>query len=406
MKKELEIYVHIPFCMRKCSYCDFLSAPADETTQNHYVAALLREIRYYGELCRDREVSTIYIGGGTPSWLQAVYIELIIKQLRVSFAIRKDAEISIECNPGTLTKEKLVTYLGCGVNRLSIGLQSALNEELKLLGRVHTYEQFVRNYELAREVGFRNISVDLMSALPYQTPQKFLNSLRQVIALRPEHISVYSLIIEKGTPFYDKYKFDVVKKEAGMATESLPSEDVEYEIFQRSKELLKSNGYRRYEVSNFAKPSYESRHNIGYWKRSDYLGLGIGAASLIDNVRYSNTKSLDIYIEETKRIRRDPAEWEGTDNGRIGRINLHEEADLIERNGQIEEFMFLGLRMTDGITRKDFEENFHMPIEAIYGDVLARFAGEGLIERKEGFVRLTEQGMDVSNYVLAHFLMD
>ncbi len=406
MKKELEIYVHIPFCMKKCGYCDFLSAPADETTQNHYVGALLREIRYYGELCRDREVSTIYIGGGTPSWLQAVYMELILKQLRVSFAIRQDAEISIECNPGTLTREKLLTYLGCGVNRLSIGLQSTLNEELELLGRVHTYEQFVRNYELAREIGCHNINVDLMSALPYQTVGKFLTSLRQVAALKPEHISVYSLLIEKGTLFYDKYKFDVVRREAGMPTECLPSEEAEYEMFQKTKETLKSNGYVRYEVSNYAKQSFECRHNIGYWKRSDYLGLGVGAASLIDNVRYLNTRNLDIYIEETKRIQRILTGEEKQESGGIGRVNLHDEADRIDRNGQMEEFMFLGLRMTRGITRKEFEEAFHMPIEAVYGEVLSRLAGEGLIERREGTIKLTDRGMDISNYVLSQFLMN
>ena len=406
MKKELEIYVHIPFCMKKCGYCDFLSAPADETTQNHYVGALLREIRYYGELCRDREVSTIYIGGGTPSWLQAVYMELILKQLRVSFAIRQDAEISIECNPGTLTREKLLTYLGCGVNRLSIGLQSTLNEELELLGRVHTYEQFVRNYELAREIGCHNINVDLMSALPYQTVGKFLTSLRQGAALKPEHISVYSLLIEKGTLFYDKYKFDVVRREAGMPTECLPSEEAEYEMFQKTKETLKSNGYVRYEVSNYAKQSFECRHNIGYWKRSDYLGLGVGAASLIDNVRYLNTRNLDIYIEETKRIQRILTGEEKQESGGIGRVNLHDEADRIDRNGQMEEFMFLGLRMTRGITRKEFEEAFHMPIEAVYGEVLSRLAGEGLIERREGTIKLTDRGMDISNYVLSQFLMN
>lgn len=255
MGKKLELYIHIPFCMKKCDYCDFLSAPADEDTQRHYVEALFREIRYYGQRCRDREVSTIYIGGGTPSWLRESYMEQILNQLMESFRIEPDAEITVECNPGTLTKEKLATYRRCMVNRLSIGLQSTMNDELKELGRVHTYEQFLRNYELAREVGFTNINIDLMSALPHQTAPKYLTSLRRVIALKPEHISAYSLMIEPGTPFYDKYRFDAVKREAGMMTEWLPSEDTEYEICARTKELLEQAGYCHYEISNYAKPA-------------------------------------------------------------------------------------------------------------------------------------------------------
>ena len=402
MKKELELYLHIPFCMKKCSYCDFLSAPADEKTQNRYVAALLREIKYYGACCRDRRVSTIYIGGGTPSWLQEIYMELILKQLRVSFAIDENAEITVECNPGTLTENKLRTYQRCGVNRLSIGLQSTMNDELKMLGRVHTYEQFLRNYELAREIGFSNINIDLMSALPYQTVPKYLTSLKRVIALKPEHISAYSLMIEKGTPFYEKYRFDAVKREAGMATETLPSEETEYEIYTRTQELLGEAGYHHYEISNYARPGYECRHNIGYWKRADYLGLGLGAASLIENVRCSNLSDLSSYIEETADIH--AVEADGIPRGIT--TNLHEQADAVTRKAQIEEYMFLGLRMTEGITRADFRNTFGVEVEAIYGDLLPVLAAEGLISMEAGILRLTKRGTDISNYVLSQFLLD
>lgn len=402
MKKELELYIHIPFCMKKCNYCDFLSAPADERTQNHYVAALLREIRYYGECCRDRRVSTIYIGGGTPSWLPEQYMELIQKQLRVSFDIDEAAEITVECNPGTLTGQKLMTYKACGVNRLSIGLQSTFDDELKLLGRVHTYEQFLRNYELARKAGFSNINIDLMSALPYQTTVKYLTSLKRVIALKPEHISAYSLIIEKGTPFYEKYRFDAVKREAGMRTECLPGEETEYEICEKTKEVLEQNGYRQYEISNYAKAGYECRHNIGYWKRTDYLGMGLGAASLIDNVRYTNARDLFLYIEETSDIH--AVSIEGVEHGMA--TNLHEQADVVSRNAQIEEYMFLGLRMTEGITRAEFRQTFGVEIEAVYAGILPKLAEEGLIRMEAGVIRLTKRGTDISNYVLSQFLLD
>jgi oxygen-independent coproporphyrinogen-3 oxidase len=401
----MELYVHIPFCMKKCAYCDFLSAPADEKTQKSYVAALLQEIKYYGELCRDREVSTIYIGGGTPSWLQENYMELILKQMRVSFCISPEAEISIECNPGTLTKEKLLTYRECGVNRLSIGLQSAFDDELQELGRIHTFEQFLRNYELARTLGYTNINIDLMSALPGQSLEKYLASLHKVIQLKPEHISAYSLIIEKGTPFYEKYKFDAVKREAGMPTEYLPSEDTEYEIYEKTQDILTKAGYQHYEISNYARSGYECRHNIGYWKRKNYLGLGLGASSCMDNVRYSNVRSIESYIEETRQIKK--VELQSEDGLPMKyATNLHETADVVGRIAQIEEFMFLGLRMTDGIARAEFASTFGMQIEAIYNDVLPTLVAQQLIEQKAGQIHLTKRGTDISNYVLAQFLLD
>lgn len=408
---NLEIYIHTPFCVKKCAYCDFLSFPADTNTQIQYVHALLNEIRFYGERMGDYQVSTIYIGGGTPSWLEPELLVAIMDQVYKSFCVREDAEVSIECNPGTVTTAKLEAYRRAGINRLSIGLQSANNEELKVLGRIHTYEQFLKTYELARNAGYTNINVDLMSGLPHQSAESFADTLQKVIRLKPEHISAYSLIIEKGTPFYEKYKFDMVRQEAGMKTELLPTEDDVYKMLKLTQLVLAKAGYDRYEISNYAKPGYACRHNVGYWTRENYLGLGLGAASLIDNVRYSNTRELYEYIEICRELTFLPPEVfapeEGMDAPERGWFgsNLHTEAAVVNRKAQMEEFMFLGLRMTEGISRNEFEANFGMPIEAAYVQVLPDLQAQKLIEKREGRVYLTDRGMDVANYVMAQFLL-
>lgn len=408
---NLEIYIHTPFCVKKCAYCDFLSFPADTNTQIQYVHALLNEIRFYGERMGDYQVSTIYIGGGTPSWLEPELLVAIMDQVYKSFRVREDAEVSIECNPGTVTTAKLEAYRRAGINRLSIGLQSANNEELKMLGRIHTYEQFLKTYELARNAGYTNINVDLMSGLPHQSAESFADTLQKVIRLKPEHISAYSLIIEKGTPFYEKYKFDMVRQEAGMKTELLPTEDDVYKMLKLTQLVLAKAGYDRYEISNYAKPGYECRHNVGYWTRENYLGLGLGAASLVDNVRYSNTRELHEYIEICRDITILPPEVFAPEEGMAAPernwfgSNLHTEASVVSRKGQMEEFMFLGLRMTGGISRNEFEYNFGMPIEAAYVQVLPELQAQGLIEKREGRIYLTDRGMDVANYVMAQFLL-
>lgn len=408
---NLEIYIHTPFCVKKCAYCDFLSFPADTNTQIQYVHALLNEIRFYGERMGGYQVSTIYIGGGTPSWLEPELLVAIMDQVYNSFHVREDAEVSIECNPGTVTTAKLEAYRRAGINRLSIGLQSANNEELKMLGRIHTYEQFLKTYELARNAGYTNINVDLMSGLPHQSAESFADTLQKVIRLKPEHISAYSLIIEKGTPFYEKYKFDMVRQEAGMKTELLPTEDDVYKMLKLTQLVLAKAGYDRYEISNYAKPGYECRHNIGYWTRENYLGLGLGAASLVDNVRYSNTRELHEYIEICHDITILPPEVFAPEEGMAAPernwfgSNLHTEASVVSRKGQMEEFMFLGLRMTGGISRNEFEANFGMPIEAAYVQVLPDLQAQKLIEKREGRVYLTDRGMDVANYVMAQFLL-
>ena len=382
----MELYIHIPFCVKKCDYCDFLSFAADEQTQKSYVAALQKELAFYGAKYKDRRITTIFIGGGTPSWLKEDYMQAIMETVYHYFSVEQDAEITIECNPGTITEHKFEVYRRIGINRLSIGLQSVHNEELKILGRIHTIEQFLKTYDMARKHGFSNINIDLMSSLPGQTPEIFCDSLYQVLKLKPEHISVYSLIIEKGTPFYELYRFDAVRQAAGMQTESLPTEEEEYQTTKMTQHILKEAGYHWYEISNFAKPGYECRHNIGYWKRVDYLGVGLGASSLIDNVRYSNTRDLYTYLSV-------PAD------------SLHETAAQITRNEQMEEFMFLGLRMRDGFYRDEFTQAFGIPIEAVYGDALNHLQQEELLLKREGRIYLTDKGMDLNNYVVAQFML-
>ena len=407
-KKELELYIHIPFCVRKCHYCAFFSFPADEDTQRQYVKALCKEIFYYGAHCRDYVVSTVYIGGGTPSWLWESDMAEIMDAVHKNFALLPDAEVSVECNPGTVTAQKFAVYRQSGINRISLGLQSAQNVELKMLGRIHTWEQFLKTYELARSGGFSNINVDLMSSLPGQHIETYADSLQKVCRLKPEHISAYSLIIEKGTPFYDLYKFDAVKQRAGMVTDALPTEDEVYEMTKLTEEMLKENGYVHYEVSNFAQPGYACRHNIGYWTRVNYLGMGLGASSLMENIRYTNTSDLYTYLEQVDVIRE--GIWENKrSDGTIEQLpatNLHASAELVGKYAQMEEFMYLGLRMIDGISRDDFFQSFGMPIEAVYQEVLNHLQEEKLLERRAGRIYLTPKGQDVSNYALAQFLFD
>lgn len=402
--RELELYVHIPFCMKKCDYCDFLSAPADEKSQLAYVEGLKREIAYYGSCYKDAVLTSIYIGGGTPSWLQERYLVAVLEEINRYFIIQPKAEISIECNPGTLTKNKLETYKQSGINRLSIGLQSTDDQELKELGRIHTFEQFLRNYELARECGFSNINIDLMNALPYQTIEKAYDNLIKVIRLNPEHISSYSLIVEKGTPFYDRYKFDLVKQEAGLPTEVLPSEDTVYQIGKMTQDVLAENGYLRYEISNYAKKGYECRHNIGYWQRKEYLGVGLGAASLVDEVRYSNLTDLDAYIEQSFHVKQTTIADTQTKK-EIPATNLCREAAALTKNAQMEEFMFLGLRMTEGIQKNQFYQAFGFTVDHIYRDVVQKLSAQELLVDTTTSVYLTDKGIDLSNYALAQFLL-
>lgn len=403
--KQLELYVHIPFCVRKCAYCDFLSFASDEKTQLEYAESLIKEICFWAPAMQEYAVSTIFIGGGTPSWLDEDKMVEILDAIYRNFHVLADAEVSMECNPGTVTLAKLKKYRSAGVNRLSIGLQSADNEELKLLGRIHTFEQFLRTYEMARSAGFANINVDLISGIPYQTAEKFLCSLKRVVQLRPNHISAYSLIVEPETPFYEAYQKDLEKQEAGQQPESLPTEEEVYRIIKLTQQFLKEAGYEQYEISNFAHPGFACRHNIGYWTRENYLGLGLGAASLIENVRYSNVTDLWEYIRQTQML-----QWKSFQTEEFMQAiyadNLHTAVDCLSRKAQMEEFMFLGLRMKCGVERAAFQEKFGIPIEGIYYKPLEQLKADGFLEIKEGNIRLTERGEELSNYVLAQFLLD
>lgn len=383
--KSLELYVHIPFCVRKCEYCDFLSAPAGADTQQEYVRNLLLEIEQKGVRCTDYEVTTIFFGGGTPSILKAGWIADILNAIHRNFKVRKDAEITIECNPGTLTFEKLSIYKSAGINRISVGLQSASDAELRELGRVHTYEDFLKSYDLIRKKGFSNVNIDLMAALPGQTLKSYEQTLRRVLALKPEHISAYSLIIEEGTPFYEKYEADELLREKGEKPQMLPSEETERLMYERTKELLLAHGYERYEISNYARKGYACRHNVGYWRRENYLGFGLGSASLLENERFHNTTDLTDYL---------------------GGDYLAYEQEKLDKKSQMEEFMFLGLRMTEGISTECFRQTFGLTVELVYGPVLEQQIADQLLRKEDGRIFLTERGLDVSNYVMAQFLLD
>lgn len=386
MKKDLELYIHIPFCVRKCAYCDFLSGPQNQEIIEKYVDALICEINVhtvYTALSLNYKVISVFIGGGTPSILSTSQVERIFEALRKSFDIAEDAEITVEANPGTITKEKLQTYKRVGINRISFGLQSTNNDELKLLGRIHTYEDFFESYQLARECGFENINVDLISAIPKQTLQSWEETLQKIIELELEHISAYSLIIEEGTPFAEQYGEGCPKER------DLPSEEEERVIYQRTEEVLAKAGYHRYEISNYAKQGKECRHNLGYWERKNYLGIGLGASSLIENTRYKNTDDLDWYITHANEL-----------------DSIQEDREQLTTIEQMEEFVFLGLRKIEGISETEFAENFGKSIEECYGTQLERLLSEDLLKRENGRLMLTKRGIDISNYVFAELLYE
>lgn len=407
-RKELGLYIHIPFCVRKCEYCDFLSAPGTEETKREYVEALLTEIISYQGRTSEYIVQTIFFGGGTPSCIPEADIARIMIAIRETFTITEDQpEVTIEVNPGTVTKEKLACYLDSGINRISFGLQSTDNNELKRLGRIHSFEEFLQNYELARKVGFHNINVDLMSALPGQTVATWENTLRTIAELEPEHISAYSLIIEEGTGFYERYR------PGGADEKDLPDEDIDRQIYSKTKEILESYGFHRYEISNYAKRNYECRHNDSYWIGTEYLGLGLGASSLLDRARFSNLHDIKQYISLLKEDMKKKWTQACTEKIKKGSgsmsddvLGIRREIRILSIDEQMEEFMFLGLRRCEGIRQQAFTERFTVNIEAVYGKELMQLEQKGLIERSGDRIRLTDYGIDVSNIVLSVFLLN
>lgn len=415
VKRPLGIYLHIPFCKRKCFYCDFLSAPAADSVIDRYVDALCAQIAKEAEAYAGFFVRTVFFGGGTPSLLSVSQIKRVMEQIRTHYDLLQEAEITMECNPGTLDFQKLAGYRAAGINRLSIGLQSACEEELRALGRIHCYADFLQNYEAARRAGFSNVNVDLMSALPGQTVQGWLDTLHRVAKLAPEHISAYSLIIEEGTPFYERYGEDGTGPSA-CAFPALPSEEEERLMYEQTEAVLRQYGYHRYEISNYAKPGKECLHNIGYWDRTDYAGFGLGAASMVGNVRWKITDDLEEYLRIFGTGRyggreaddgREADSGRETDSGREADDGRRERQSLSVTE-QMEEFLFLGLRLTAGISAAAFRRQFGTGIREVYGSVLDKLERDGLLVFYEDGkkIKLTPRGVDVSNFVLAQFFLD
>ena len=379
MNGGMELYLHMPFCVRKCAYCDFLSFPTDQETQNLYTRRLREDIDAMGKKYGDIPVDTIFIGGGTPSVPDSALIVGIMEHVRKAFHVAEGAEISMEANPGTVTREKLTDYRRAGINRLSFGLQSANDRELKLLGRIHTWAEFLESFHLARECGFTNINIDLMSALPGQTRESWKDTLKRVTDLNPEHISAYSLIIEDGTPFGEKYGSEEGRK-------LLPDEDSEREMYHETKRFLRDCGYERYEISIYAKPGRACRHNIGYWTGLPYLGLGLGASSYMDGCRFAVNSDMKQYLEE--------------------KPGMFTDVEKLTKKDMEEEFFYVGLRMTAGVSLPEFERRFGVSAKDVYPGLMETFVAEkAAVFQGDRFV-LTDYGLDVSNYIMAQFLQD
>ena len=392
--KQLGVYLHIPFCVRKCGYCDFLSAPADEQTRRNYVAALCNEIRAAAWqeqkiLKENYSIKSIFFGGGTPSLLDGNAIGAIMKVLQEQLGdiCSEQLEVTMECNPGTVTEEKLLQYRRSGVNRLSFGLQSAHNQELKALGRIHTWETFLESLQAARGAGFQNINVDLMSALPDQTMDSWQHTLEQVAALQPEHISAYSLILEEGTALAAQ-----IAAERRQGIDRVSDEDTDREMYAFTNTFLAEQGYCHYEISNYAKPGFESVHNLSYWECQEYFGFGLGASGFYQGERYCNTSKLAEYL----------INWENADA--VDWKTYREDVTVNSLQEQMAEFMFLGLRKMKGISVREFKQRFGKDYWQVYGEQTERLLQEHLLEQCQDTLYLTARGIDISNTVMAEFV--
>ena len=409
-RKHLGIYIHIPFCVQKCFYCDFLSAAVSAEAIEQYVHALIKEIERIAPFYETDQADTVFFGGGTPSILTTTLFGSIMEALRRSFFVSEDAEITIESNPGTLDMEKLQCYREYGVNRISIGLQSTEDEELKLLGRIHKMGDFLENFYAARQAGFHNINIDIMSALPDQTISSYKNTLQQIISLQPEHISAYSLMLEEHTPLER-----MVTEWKKNHLHRMPGEEQERQMYYDTKECLHAHGYERYEISNYAKPHCQCRHNLKYWNRENYLGLGLGAASMVENVRWKNIEDLNKYMlfwqsplpeeEQLTTIRSTEERKESKRHIDIFGAGI-KEIQKLSVEEEMEEFMFLGLRCTKGIEIKAFQDCFHRDIQEVYGEVLDKWIAQNMLICKEGRIYFSDKGLDVSNYILSDFIFN
>ena len=388
-EKEIGLYVHIPFCKSKCLYCDFVSFANNNDMIERYIECVKKEIIQYATENKTMSehglepkfiVKTIYIGGGTPSYIDEDYIVQIMETIKHNFEVKEDAEITIEVNPGTASKDKLEAYKKCGINRLSIGLQSTQNKILKNIGRIHTYEEFIITYAHAREAKFKNINVDLMINLPGQTLDDVKDSIKRIINLKPEHISVYSLIVEDNTP---------IKTLLEMHCLELASDEVERQMYWYVKETLEKHKYHQYEISNFAKEGHESKHNMDCWNQKEYIGVGLNASSFLDNKRYSNISALEQYITNIEQNEMNK--------------NLILEETLNEES-KMNEYMMLGLRKIAGVNIQEFKNTFNVNPIVRFCKPLEKLTKEGLVQIDENSIKLTNKGIDLANLVWEEFV--
>ena len=374
--KEISLYIHIPFCKQKCFYCDFPSFAGKEKYREDYINALCKEIK---EKCQGYKIKSIFIGGGTPSYLEVNEIEKLLNEIK-KLNFTKNMEFTMECNPGTVNEEKFIAMINGGINRISFGLQSCNDELLKTIGRIHTFEEFLENYKLARKVGFKNINIDLMYGLPNLTIEIWKDTLDKICSLKPEHISAYSLIIEEDTVFYTLHMKDKL---------NLPSEDDEREMDRLTKEILRDNGYHQYEISNYSLIDKECEHNKVYWKLEEYIGVGTSSSSYINGKRLVNTIDIKDYIEKINK----------------------EESVVIEEytytlEDEIEEYMFMGLRLTSGINLLEFKSKFNKDIYSIYKNVIEKNIKRGLLVENNSNLLLTKKGIDLANDVMSDFILE
>lgn len=386
--KEIELYIHIPFCVKKCNYCDFLSFVSEPFVREMYTNALCSEIRHRGSRYNNHTVSSIYIGGGTPSSLETALIVKIMDVINDTFNISLDAEITIECNPGTVTFDSLSVYKSLGINRLSFGLQSTDDKELKLLGRIHDYKSFINSLDAVIKAGFDNYNVDIMYGLPGQNLKTLRRTLNEVSRFNPTHISAYSLIIEEGTLFYEKYNDDYINRCKGNIASFLPQEDELCEMTNFINAFLKGRGYNHYEISNYAKNGYECIHNIGYWTRKNYIGFGIGAASLYNETRYKNISDINKYIDNY--LLTNPSDE-------------YEEEEHITATESMSEYMILGLRLCEGVSIAEFYNRYNRTMESVYGEDINTLVDKGLIVNDGNFIKPTVQGLDLQNIIAQTF---
>ena len=375
----LGLYIHVPFCAQKCNYCDFNSYKIEEKSQKkNYLISIKKEMELYKEEFKNKEFTSVFLGGGTPSILTPEELTNLMNNIYNNFNIKKDAEITMECNPGTLDKEKLKAIKSLGINRLSMGLQVTQNHHLKYIGRIHTYEQFEKNYRDAIELGIDNINVDLMYSLPNQSFDEWKETLNKIIKLNPSHISAYSLILEEGTKFYDMY----INKEF-----ELNDEEVDISVYKYTIDTLGKNGYHQYEISNYSKEGYECKHNIVYWKCDNYLGLGPGASGYINNYRYSNICDIKEYNKCLE-----------------GNKKPIEEKNILSKKDEMEEFIFMGLRMNSGINLDKFYEKFNVNFKHKYNNILEKLKNLNLIIEQNNNIALTQRGRELSNTVFIEFI--